>query len=66
LFPDLCIHVEVEDQGGAWDGNIGLAEPPHGLYLLRELSTACGTIRSDEGWITWFTILSAPVYEPPP
>jgi hypothetical protein len=41
---------------GRWDGNIGCAEPPHGLFLLRALSTACGTRRGEEGWITWFTI----------
>ena len=50
--------VEVEDQGGRWDGNIGCAEPPHGLFLLRELSTACGARRGGQGWITWFTIAS--------
>ena len=48
--------VEVEDQGGGRDGNIGVAGPPHGLFLLRELSTACGTRRGEQGWITWFTI----------
>jgi anti-sigma regulatory factor (Ser/Thr protein kinase) len=56
----LCIHVEVEDQGSAWDGNVSNAEPPHGLFLLRELSTTYGTLRGKHGWITWFTIASSP------
>jgi hypothetical protein len=54
---DGCVHVEAEDQGGsAWDGDLSGAEPPHGLYLLRVLSTACGTWRGERGWVTWFTI----------
>lgn len=51
-----CLHAEVEDQGSRWNGNLSAAEPPHGLYLLRALSTACGTIPGTCGWITWFTI----------
>ncbi len=58
--PALGIHVEVEDQGSDWDGNIGSTIPPHGLYLLRELATTCGTRRSAHGWITWFTLTSPP------
>jgi anti-sigma regulatory factor (Ser/Thr protein kinase) len=53
---DGCIHAEVEDQGSRWDGNIGAAEAPHGLYLLRTLSAACGTRRGEHGWVTWFTL----------
>jgi anti-sigma regulatory factor (Ser/Thr protein kinase) len=56
--PGLCIHVEVEDQGSAWDGLIVGAVPPHGLYLLRELSATCGARRGEQGWVTWFTITS--------
>jgi hypothetical protein len=37
------------------------AMPPHGLFLLRELATICGTRRGAHGWITWFTITSPPV-----
>lgn len=37
------VRAEVEDQGSAWDGNISTAQPPHGLYLLRQLSTTYGT-----------------------
>lgn len=54
--PGLCIHVEVEDQGSDWNGDLGTAEPPHGLYLLRELSSQCGTRRGDYGWVIWFTL----------
>lgn len=50
------IHGEVEDQGSSWDGNIGTAQPPHGLFLLQALSTTCGTRPGIHGWITWFTI----------
>lgn len=50
------VYAEVEDQGSPWDGMFGTAESPHGLYLLRSLSTECGTRRSDRGWITWFVL----------
>jgi two-component sensor histidine kinase len=57
---ELChvgsLYVEVEDQGSEWDGNISAAKPPHGLFLLRELSDDCGARRGKQGWITWFTI----------
>ena len=68
VCPGLCIHVEAEDQGSDWDGRIGSATPPHGLYLLQELSAACGTRRGEHGWITWFTITSPPAtpHQPPP
>jgi hypothetical protein len=49
------VHAEVEDQGSPWDGDLSAAEAPHGLYLLRALSAACGTRRSEHGWVTWFT-----------
>jgi anti-sigma regulatory factor (Ser/Thr protein kinase) len=50
------VYVEVEDQGSSWDGTLDHNESPHGLYLLRTLSAACGTRRGDHGWITWFAI----------
>jgi hypothetical protein len=50
------VYVEVEDGGSAWDGIFKHIESPHGLYLLQELSTACGTRRGDQGWITWFLL----------
>ena len=53
------IRAEVEDQGSTWDGNIDTAQRPHGLFLLRALSTTCGTRRGCEGWITWFTLTIA-------
>jgi hypothetical protein len=51
------IRAEVEDQGSTWDGNLDTAQPPHSLFLflLRALSTTCGTRRGSEAWITWFT-----------
>jgi two-component sensor histidine kinase len=50
------VYAEVEDEGSAWDGSFGMAESPHGLYLLRALSTECGTHRGDRGWISWFVL----------
>jgi hypothetical protein len=50
------VYAEVEDQGSPWDGRFATAESPHGLYLLRSVSTECGTHRSDRGWITWFVL----------
>ncbi len=55
------LHVQIEDQGGGWDGHLHTAQPPHGLHLLRALSTACGTMPSPGGgWVTWFTLTPAP------
>ena len=50
------VQAEVEDQGSRWSGDVSTADSPHGLYLLRELSAACGTRRGKRGWVTWFTI----------
>jgi anti-sigma regulatory factor (Ser/Thr protein kinase) len=54
--PGAGLHAEVEDQGSEWDGDIGAAECPHGLFLLRELSGECGARRGKRGWIVWFTM----------
>jgi hypothetical protein len=56
LSSDGSVHAEVEDQGSRWDGDLSAAECPHGLYLLRALSAACGTRHGDHGLITWFTL----------
>jgi hypothetical protein len=50
------VYAEVEDQGSCWTGDLSTPACPHGLYLVRELSAACGTRRGESGWITWFTI----------
>jgi serine/threonine-protein kinase RsbW len=50
------VYIEVEDGGSGWDGVFKDSESPHGLYLLQELSAACGTRRGDQGWITWFLL----------
>ena len=52
----VWLRVEVEDQGSAWNGRLVPAEAPHGLYLLRALSAACGTLNGAGGWLTWFTL----------
>ena len=57
---DGRVHVEVEDQGSSWNGNIHAATSPHGLFLLQQLAAGYGTRRAEHGWITWFTIASAP------
>lgn len=56
MCPAGSLYAEVEDQGSVWDGNVSAAEPPHGLFLLRELSADCGARQGEQGWITWFTI----------
>ena len=48
--------VEVEDNGSTWNGNIGIAQAPHGLFLVHELSASCGTRPGRYGWINWFTL----------
>jgi anti-sigma regulatory factor (Ser/Thr protein kinase) len=58
---DGYVRGEVEDQGSRWDGDIRAAEPPHGLFLLRELSSDCGARRGHHGWVTWFTVTAASV-----
>jgi anti-sigma regulatory factor (Ser/Thr protein kinase) len=58
ICPGVYVHAEVEDQGSTWDGNIGAAEAPHGLFLLQALSADCGARRGKHGWVTWFTIAS--------
>ena len=54
--PGAYLRAEIEDQGSAWNGNLGAPQPPHGLFLLRALAADCGTRRGKDGWITWFTI----------
>jgi hypothetical protein len=63
---DGCLHAEVEDQGSGWDGNLGTAEAPHGLFLLRALSAACGTRRGEQGWVTWFALAVPATEKAPP
>jgi hypothetical protein len=50
------LRAEVEDQGSSWDGRLEGAECPHGLFLLRQLSTRCGTRRGRDGWAIWFVL----------
>ncbi len=58
LHPGTHVRAEVEDQGSPWDGSISATPPPHGLFLLRELSSECGTRPGPHGWATWFTLAS--------
>jgi len=50
------LRAEVEDQGSSWNGRLEEAECPHGLFLLRQLATQCGTRRARGGWVTWFVL----------
>jgi serine/threonine-protein kinase RsbW len=50
------LRAEVEDQGSSWNGRLEEAECPHGLFLLRQLATCCGTRRVRGGWVTWFVL----------
>jgi anti-sigma regulatory factor (Ser/Thr protein kinase) len=50
------LRAEVQDQGSGWDGRLDAAPAPHGLFLLRQVATTCGTRRSPSGWTTWFTL----------
>ena len=44
--PGRGVQAEVRDQGSAWPGDLpASARSPHGLFLLRALSAACGTHR---------------------
>jgi anti-sigma regulatory factor (Ser/Thr protein kinase) len=50
------VRVEVEDQGSRWSGRFDDIESPHGLFLVRALSTQCGTRPGADGWVTWFVL----------
>ena len=50
------VRAEVEDQGSGWDGNLRAAQCPHGLFLLRQFSAACGAVPRGPGWLIWFTL----------
>lgn len=46
----------VRDQGSAWNGDMKSARRPHGLYLLREMATASGTMGTRHCRVTWFIL----------
>ena len=51
------VHAEVTDQGSSWDGDLtAAADRPHGLYLLRALSTRCGVHGGAPARTVWFRI----------
>jgi hypothetical protein len=55
--PGSGVHAEVADQGSTWPGDLPVcARPPHGLYLLLALSTACGARRDGHNRIVWFRL----------
>jgi len=55
--PGGYVGAEVTDQGSSWDGDLGKsAVHRHGLYLLQELSDACGVRGSGQARTVWFRI----------
>jgi serine/threonine-protein kinase RsbW len=55
--PGSGVRAEVADQGSTWPGDLPVcAQPPHGLYLLQALSTACGARRVGPARIVWFRL----------
>jgi serine/threonine-protein kinase RsbW len=55
--PGCGVRAEVADQGSTWPGDLPVsAQPPHGLYLLQALSTACGGRRDGPSRIVWFRL----------
>ena len=62
------LRAEVQDQGSEWDGRLDTAQSPHGLFLLRQVATTCGTRRGPGGWTIWFTLghPAAPAWRPFP
>jgi hypothetical protein len=56
-FPASYVYAAVADEGGDWAGDLETASrAPHGLYLLREIATSCGTAGGRCGRTVWFTI----------
>jgi two-component sensor histidine kinase len=55
--PGSHVHGEVEDQGSDWHGELPLsATPPHGLYLLLLMASACGVKQTGRGHLAWFRL----------
>jgi two-component sensor histidine kinase len=55
--PGGPVTAEVTDQGSTWDGDLGKsAVHRHGLYLVQELSDACGVRGSGRARTVWFRI----------
>jgi serine/threonine-protein kinase RsbW len=54
---DGYVRAEVEDQGSDWHGELSAAATrPHGLYLLRNLASACGVERIRRVHLVWFRL----------
>jgi hypothetical protein len=51
------VRGEVEDLGSDWHGELAAAAThPHGLYLLLNLASACGTERIRRVRVVWFRL----------
>jgi anti-sigma regulatory factor (Ser/Thr protein kinase) len=56
-IPGVHVTAEVTDQGSTWDADLrASAVHRHGLYLLQELSDACGVRGSGQTRTVWFRI----------
>jgi len=51
------VQGEVEDQGSDWNGDLpASAAPPHGLFLLLSLASACGVRQAGRTHVVWFRL----------
>jgi serine/threonine-protein kinase RsbW len=51
------VRAEVEDQGSDWPGELSAAATrPHGLYMLRNLASACGVEQISRVHRVWFRL----------
>ncbi len=51
------VHVEVQDQGSTWDGNLHRsARHAHGLRLVLDLAAACGAVPGPAACTVWIRI----------
>jgi anti-sigma regulatory factor (Ser/Thr protein kinase) len=55
-LPCYCVQGEVEDEGSAWDGNLGVsARDTSGLFLVLKLASGCGVAPGTTGGcVVWF------------
>ena len=55
-LPCYCVQGEVEDEGGAWDGNLDAsARDASGLFLILKLASACGVAPGTaDSRVVWF------------
>jgi anti-sigma regulatory factor (Ser/Thr protein kinase) len=51
------VQGEVHDQGSDWNGDLpASAAPPHGLFLLLNLASACSARQTGRTHVVWFRL----------